>query len=739
MICSFSCRPASTLTLPPLLLPILFTFAILLSNLQPSRSASTPHQHFFSPLHPSSSPLPPPISSSSSSAQPPSPLALRHAGLYINHPHSPLYHKPPPSSSSPPLVPTKPLTLFIDDTLYDPTSAIVTLGALVSRDRDQVMLGCGASSDSDLGGIEACILDDTERSKSSHNRSSSHLTCRPTHHPSSVKPDGRFILDAKSCPGWDSYWSSRPQARSDRSTLDSLAVSLDILPLNRSDRTETNVWWLGHLNLLESDRASWPFAGNARTKYNGQEEVWTGRTVNRISGAMESPFIPRANKGKDTDPNRGVYVQESSWNLGVSIRVPLLDRALGREANDSSGEATWRSTSNLLQEDFHAPVGGQVVWSRPYKRKRPPLSGPGEGMNDEEDWCLMIRDEWSLVHQIFGLDPSSLRFEEGDYFARGQVLGGANRVKPSSSPPSTLPPADPPSEDDTPPQKGSPLYPYRFKRVEIRVARPHPSWTEWKRPEEPGWEYFHPLHVYREADFRSTIPPEGAPMTIFFADPSPDPLGTPPVSLSSTNDFFRPSLSGRKEMIVGLAYFQETPNFPEDGLDPLGIYALEWAIRKVQSGDRKVDPNDACDVGNRQGEEVDWRSSFEFSKLTHQLSPILTRNKAGEGDGATQAGGWRRISEDQDPRFASIGPDHVFSHLVPSFKSGRFLPTWYASQSDEKASNLFYSLNRNSLGQPSLHGHWDVEREVGGDHMLVVRSRDYWGNVGCIRGQVYLS
>lgn len=79
---------------------------------------------------------------------------------------------------------------------------------------------------------------------------------------------------------------------------------------------------------------------------------------------------------------------------------------------------------------------------------------------------------------MFGMSPRTLRIYEGQYIREGHVLGGAPRRPLSAQPPDTDPPADPPKK----PTPGTPKYPFRFREVQLNVARPNPVWKHWQEP-----------------------------------------------------------------------------------------------------------------------------------------------------------------------------------------------------------------------------------------------------------------
>lgn len=689
-------------------------------------------------------------------------LRLSHAGLYINQAHAPsLIH----SNDTDPFQP-QPLVVHFDPTLYSAVTAKASLGPVRLRTRDQVMLHCGE----DFGGIEACEHDDLKltppsnddhkkktKSKSHSNKagtkwiheSTGSLDCEAT--PTSISPDGRFHLDQRSCPGWTKYWSSIESARKDSSkeVLQSFVVTIHLC--STEGKKEQKQFWIGHLHLDQS-RASWPLAGNARDRRPGQQDrTWHPQDVNRISGLMENPMIPKSSRFVN-DRNFGVFVDQSAWTLGVQIKVPQSitnprdDEEEEEEDIDGKGKV---GIKMLPPEEVFAPVSGQVVWAREYIFRRPPIYGPAAGENDEVNFCLMIRDEWSIVYQIFGIDAGTVGIKEGDTVLRGDVLGHALREGLSIEPPSTEPPADHPASK---PDHRVSYYPHRYRNLEVRVSRPDPSWTEWKDPDTFGWQYFHPLHVFTEGNkgYRSSIPPYGSPTVVYFARPSTDPLNTPPNAYATSNDFWTPTLQGPTEIIVGFEYFQQTPGDPADGMENLAVYALDIAFKKKVAGQREPMRGMECDLGGETdssgvGEKSEryWRNVFQHSKLPNNWSsspspspsPSSSAARANATMESEEVGGYGWRSK-------------LFAHYMPAFSHGRFFPEKITSQFDEKEKRLYYSATRTTRGEPKVGGAFNVqtiidqqgEEEGGrGKYRLVVRARDYWGNVGCIASDVWLT
>ncbi|TKY88287.1 hypothetical protein EX895_002639 [Sporisorium graminicola] len=718
-------------------------------------------------------------------------LRLSHSGLYINQAHPPsVVHRPDHSNQTDPFQP-QPLVVHFDPTLYGAASAKASLGPVRLRTRDQVMLHCGKG----FGGIEACERDDLNLSPPSHvsppishpaepaatwiHAATSALDCEAG--PQSLLPDGRFHLDERSCPGWSKYWQSIEQTRKDssREVLQSFVVTvkLDKLPSSdettssKGDKAEQHVeqFWVGHLHLQES-RASWPLAGNARDRRPGQEDrTWHPDDVNRIAGAMENPLIPKSSRYVN-DRNFGVFVDQSAWTLGVQIKIPM---SITNPRDDDQEDAKkhpehvhnkLKTSMVLPPEEVFAPVSGQVVWAREYVFRRPPIYGPAAGDNDEASFCLMIRDEWSIVYQIFGIDQATVTVQEGETVLRGDVLGHALREGLSIEPPSTEPPAD--HATFKPDQEVS-YYPYRYRTLQVRVSRPDPSWDEWKGPDEEGWRYFHPLHAFTEGkDYRSAITPYGSPTIVYFAKPSTDPLNIPPNAYATSNDFWTPTLQGPTEIIVGYEYFQQTPGDPGDGMDNLAIYALDIAFKKKLDGQRAPQRGMECDLGGEtdpsgtaEQDKKYWRNVFEHAKLPNNWSGSLppasatsvhataTANANATGTVASAGQGNATVRDDPGREKSYRWTSKLFSHYVAAFSYGRFFPEKITSQFDEKEKRLYYSAARTVRGEPKIDGAFNVQSIIDqdgedggrGKYRLVVRARDYWGNVGCIASDVMLT
>ena len=167
-------------------------------------------------------------------------------------------------------------------------------------------------------------------------------------------------------------------------------------------------------------------------------------------------------------------------------------------------------------------------------------------------------------------------------------------------------------------------------------------------------------------------------------------MHVPPSVFASSTDLFNPRLSGAVEVIVGFEYFQQTPGDAGDGMDALGLYAMDLAVVAER------------DAGDECASSHGWRPLFEHGRMTGD-TPVLAR-------------------------------------YVAAFSYGRFFPERYTSQFDEKARRLFYAPSRTTRGVADLAGAVELRRWVDepGRYKVVVRGRDYWGNVGCVASWAYI-
>lgn len=432
-------------------------------------------------------------------------------------------------------------------------------------------------------------------------------------------------------------------------------------------------WWIGN---LVPERSLWPIAASDVVSRNGEpvngsapDAPWDGRAV-RISGVMQDPFLPRS--------RQQAYMQNSTWGRGMTIRT--------RTGGDPV--------------PLYSPTNGTVVWSAPYVHARPPYTGAHARENDEKDWVVMIRDAWGTVFQLFGIEPGQAAVRVGDHVRAGQKIGIAHTEQLSPMPPSTEPPADPPKSYEI--QRFQP-YPYRFRRLEVRVAR-----TTCVQPgdacfaPDAMWDYYPPQFVLRARDTPSAIPPMVEPHRIYFAPAAASPLGHVPLAAPKSAMAHPLPLSGRVDVLSTLVSFESTPGHLDDAMDPLALYALEWAVV----------PQSAQPVCGRT--DVYWRQSFEHNRLP-------------------------------GPRDVDINdPTYFQAHYVPTVVAasiaGHAFRSQLKSQFDEKERALVYALSRTRWGVPHVQGAWDITREpTRGVHQVAIRAWDTSGNAACTETTVLLT
>lgn len=287
-----------------------------------------------------------------------------------------------------------------------------------------------------------------------------------------------------------------------------------------------------------------------------------------------------------------------------------------------------------------SPVGGQIVYVRPYEIPIAPISGPGKSLNNEKGLVIQIRDEFSFVYQIFGVSPLRIAIKEGQVIEKGQFLGGISKRPLTDTPLSRRKPADLPKNVRDSPRKAR-YYPFRFRELRLNVARPNPEWKEWREPFAKGWQYYNPLNFLSRGSsssksrsgWRSNIPPYGNPNSIFFASPpksKEEAISTNfvPNAFATSEDFLTPVLRGNVELITGFDSFFQTPGDQGDGLDGLAIHRMDWGlVRKLGNGEvrgeeKSGNGNDgsimdrSCNVG--EDEKVDWRFAFEHHKVSQK-------------------------------------------------------------------------------------------------------------------------
>ena len=103
---------------------------------------------------------------------------------------------------------------------------------------------------------------------------------------------------------------------------------------------------------------------------------------------------------------------------------------------------------------------------------------------------VQIRDEWGFVYQLLGLDASAKKVSLGEMVKAGHIIGASSRKPLSYEPDCRHKPADPPKMYDD-----SRRYPFRNRVLRVRVARPDPSWKNWKSPTGESNALYSPAKV----------------------------------------------------------------------------------------------------------------------------------------------------------------------------------------------------------------------------------------------------
>lgn len=327
----------------------------------------------------------------------------------------------------------------------------------------------------------------------------------------------------------------------------------------------------------------------------------------------------------------------------------------------------------------------------------PPFEGPEAGVNDEFVYAVQLQDAWGFVHQLLGFDEQAVFVRVGMSVQPGQVLGYAPVEPVSMLPPSAQPPADPPRHYK---EQGFEPFPFRFRKLEIRVARPSSLWNgTMHAPDADGWVYIHPQLVYHPGRGRpSQMAPLYQPNPMKYANIDKN----TPSSLVMYPLAWAPPLPTYVDLFVSFPTFMESPGDLDDAMDPITLYSLEWAVLPDHDAISTLCTNSS----------VYWRRSFEHSKLE------------------------RRTGSLDDP-------DFLFAHYVPRFRLGGLvgssLPVDQRSQFDEKARSIVYAVTRTRLGVPTMQGSWNTSQEGGsGIYRLAVRARGVTGDAVCLEDKVYL-
>lgn len=639
-----------------------------------------------------------PGSTDASTSDPPHWTRLSFEGLHVN---TPSYAAP------------RYLTLStLAEAELDPATAILRFGPVEKRSWQDVSTHCGH-----LGGIEGCERSDLDSS----------VGKKPQCKAASATVDGRALFDphTKGCEPLGQLWQ---QAYHDddngKERLLSFKAHVSVSYLNSSIKTGTyeRDFWLAH---LRRTKASWPiendpFALQLVDQKLSNEPKWTGFEPNQVSSLMSDPYLPRETKPKSSDPLHGVWTTFARWNLGLSLRLP---------------EPPEKNSSFSPLISVYAPVGGQVVYVKLYRRENAPSA-----VNDEQGWVISIRDEWGFVWSLFGISPYHQNVYIGQMLPQGYVIGRVSTRPVEPLPRDQDPPADPPEKP--PGGDGNSKYPYRFRELRIAVSRPRREWKNWKDPFNEGWRWYDPHLLLptaakspetSEQALEQSVPPLFNPSMIFFAEPSADAVeqrqAFASASLSQSPSEEITTLSGDVEVILGVQSFSQPDagrgnQMVAQALDPVGIQKLEWAVKQVRGrGPTVSSSTDRCNVFD----DEDWRLAFEHSRIPHDWLP------------------------------PSVSPglpvSELWKYVVPSFRTGNFPWTRknYASQFDWKARYLFYPLTRTLLtSTPATNlsnplGYWNTRLENPngripgrGDFLLGVRAWDVQGASTCAVTKVLL-
>ncbi|WFD07688.1 hypothetical protein MVES1_003057 [Malassezia vespertilionis] len=577
---------------------------------------------------------------------------LSHSGLYVNLPQA------------------STLVLYLNSTELAFDNARVSFAGYANRTAQEIR-AC-AESTSMYTAIEACEFVDTQRDAEPMYEYRVSSSARLVEH---GIPITQFAPLANAPLGW-------MLAESEETVLRSVRITLKTH--TRKGAPYECHWWLAHLFVPSHARARWPIApSDAYTRDNRAvlgmvQNEWDGKEPVRISGLMQDPFLPHSRKE--------AFSQESAWSTSLTMRL--------------------RTDGSPVQ--IRAPVRGTIVWSRAYTRRRLPFHG---GWNDEQDWCIVVRDALGFMVTLFGFDVQAPHAQEGDMVDVGDVLGTAPTGSLSHTPPNTQPPADPPKDAA---HEGFLPYPYRYRGLQLRVSRTARE-SACVQAVEPGNACFHPdaQHaIYYNPQlflslgtYRSSIPPFSEPARILFSPFVSAVLTEEPVAVPVHSVSYITQLHGPVELFAAFQSFQETPGHASDAMDPISLYALDWAVVPVDAGS-------PCDAP----ETTYWRRAFEHSKLPNAWShPIGALN----------------------------GTETLLSHYVPALalrtKLSPLFRSHMATQYDEKGRSALYAVTRTRLGEPSRGGVWNTTQEEPGMYYVAVRAYDTWGNAECIASYVRIA
>lgn len=443
------------------------------------------------------------------------------------------------------------------------------------------------------------------------------------------------------------------------------SVTVTLYTTSQNGEPRMYRWWIAHFSQPFIQRARWPIAPGEYVSRAGEANhvtptSWDGFDAPRLSGLMHDPFMTVSKKEQTALGH--------AWSRGISIRV----------------------RTNGTSAPVRSSVAGNVVWSGYLDRRMPPFDGPERGFNDQRLMTIMVRDSWGFVHQFVGLEVAQVAVHEA--VAVGTVLGYLPSTPLSLWPRSTASPADIPKHYK---EEGYEPFPYRFRHLEIRVARPHPAWTFYKGPNAKGWSYYNPLLLYVPG---RTPPPMIAP----FVDPSSfvfGPVSKAPIPHATPIHDGSQVISNQVELFVSFQPIIESPGDPSDAMDPVSVYALDWAVEPATKAP-------LCSSGHTY-----WRRSFEHNRLASE--------------------NWL-----DDPVF-------LHAHYVPrlSIRSqlGRRFFTQRYSQFDEKDRTLYYAVTRQVLGHPDVRGAWNTTREQScGTFRVAVRARSLTSAYSCVEAVVHV-
>ena len=424
-------------------------------------------------------------------------------------------------------------------------------------------------------------------------------------------------------------------------------------------------WWIAHFSQPLMQRARWPIAPGEYVSRAGEANhvrptSWDGFDVPRLSGLMHDPFM--------TVSRNEQSALGHTWSRGISIRV----------------------RTNGTSVPVRCSVAGIVVWSGYLHRAMPPFDGPERGVNDQHLLTIMIRDSWGFVHQFVGLEVAQVAVDEA--VAVGTVLGYLPSTPLSPRPRSTASLVDMPKHYK---EEGYESFPYRFRYLEIRVARPHSAWTSYKDPNAKGWLYYNPLLLY----VPGRSPP---PMIAPFVDPSSfafRPMNMASIPYAMSMQHGSQWIPHQVELFVSFQPLIESPGDPADAMDPVSVYALDWAVEPEAK-------QPLC-----SSRHTYWRRSFEHSRLASE-------------------------TELDDPAFLHA---HYVPHLSIRFRPGMQFSSQRYSQFDEKDRALYYAVTRQILGLPDVRGAWNTTRENSyGTFRVAVRARSLTSAYSCVEARVHV-